>query len=68
MARGRQWGDDSTTQIKFAGGGSLTLVFKGNMFDLLPAERTLISDLSITVQRFQEPAPAPDIFDTKRAE
>lgn len=58
MARTRQWGDDSTMQIKFAGGGSLTVTFKGNMFDLLPNERTLISDLSITIQRFQQ-APEP---------
>ena len=61
MARGKSWGDDSTTQIKFAAGGSLTLVFKGNLFDLTPEERQLITDLSITVQRFQR-STEPDLM------
>jgi hypothetical protein len=54
MARGRQWGDDSSTQIKFAGGGSVSVIFRGNLFDLLPNERTLIADLSSVIQRFNE--------------
>ena len=46
MARGKSWADDSTTQIKFAGGGSLSIAFRGNLFDLLPNERALITTLS----------------------
>lgn len=61
MARGRQWADDSAVQIKFANGGSLSLIFKGNLFELEPKERALIADLSITVQRFNH-APEPELL------
>ena len=55
MARGKSWADDSTTQIKFAGGGSLSIAFRGNLFDLLPNERVLITTLSNMIQEFNKP-------------
>lgn len=55
MARSRRlWGEDSTVKVALADGGSLTLQFKGNLFDLGPDERRLVSDLSATIQRYQE--------------
>jgi len=66
MARGRQWGEDSTVCIKLSSGGSITLQFKGNLFDLTADERRVISDLSATIQRYREvlervPAPAAEM-------
>jgi len=61
MARPRQWGDDDTMQIKFTGGGSLTIAFKGNMFDLLPNERILITKLSDVIQDYNH-APDPALL------
>lgn len=61
MARGRQWGEDSTVCIKLSSGGSITLQFKGNLFDLSDDERKLIADVSSVIQRYREalePAPA----------
>ena len=57
MARGKSWADDNTAQIKFAAGGSLTMAFRGNLFDLLPNERALITELSDVVQKFNKPEP-----------
>jgi hypothetical protein len=48
----RQWGEDSTVRVELTAGASITLAFKGNLFDLSAAERTLIADLSNTLQRF----------------
>lgn len=61
MARGKAWADDSTTQIKFAGGGSLTIAFKGNLFDLLPHERILTTELSDLIQKFNN-KPEPELL------
>jgi hypothetical protein len=57
MARTKQWADDSSTQIKFARGGSLTLTFHGNLFDLLVHERQLITELSGVIQGYNLAAP-----------
>ncbi len=65
MPRGRQWGDDSSTQIKLAGGGSITLTFRGNLFDLLPNERALLAALSTVVQEFNAQAPGIPEEETK---
>ena len=55
MSRRRQWGEDSTVSIDLSSGGSITLAFRGNLFDLRADERQLISDLSETIQRFKAP-------------
>lgn len=55
MSRRRQWGEDSTVRIDLSSGGSVTLTFKGNLFDLQTDERQLISDLSETIQRYKAP-------------
>lgn len=68
MARTRQWGDDSSTQIKFSGGGSVSLIFKGNLFDLLPHERILITELSDVIQRFNIEQAQEISAEPKRAE
>jgi hypothetical protein len=49
----RQWGDDSTVNLKLSAGSSITVVFKGNLFDLTAAERQLITDLSAVVQQYE---------------
>jgi hypothetical protein len=54
MSRKRQWGEDSTIRIDLAAGASVTLSFKGNLFDLTADERRLVSDLSLTVQKYKE--------------
>jgi hypothetical protein len=54
MSRKRQWGEDSTIRIDLAAGASVTLSFKGNLFSLKPDERRLVSDLSLTVQKYEE--------------
>ncbi len=62
MARGRSWADDSTTQIKFAGGGSVTVAFHGNFFDLTKEERQLIDELSDVTQKFQQTPADPQMM------
>lgn len=54
MSRRRQWGEDSTASIELSSGGSLNLTFKGNLFDLSPDERKLISDLSAIIQKHRD--------------
>jgi hypothetical protein len=49
----RQWGDDSTVNLKLSAGSSITVVFKGNLFELTAAERHLITELSAVVQRYE---------------
>lgn len=49
----RQWGDDSQVNLKLSAGSSITVVFKGNLFDLTAAERQLITDLSAVVQQYE---------------
>jgi hypothetical protein len=50
----RQWGEDSTVRIDLSAGASVLLQFKGNLFDLTADERRLVSDLSLTVQRYRD--------------
>jgi hypothetical protein len=54
MSRRRQWGEDSTVTIDLSSGGSVTLTFKGNLFDLTADERRLISDLSSIIQKYRD--------------
>ena len=49
----RQWGDDSTVNLKLSAGSSITVVFKGNLFDLTATERRLITDLSAVLQQYE---------------
>lgn len=50
----RQWGEDSTVRLELSAGASMTLTFKGNLFDLSHDERELIADLSNTIQKFRD--------------
>jgi hypothetical protein len=58
MSRRRVWGDDSTVRLGLSGGATVTLSFKGNLFDLAPAERRLISDLTATIQIYKDAGTA----------
>jgi len=50
MSGRRQWGEDSTVCLKLSAGASLTLTFKGNLFDLTGDERELIGKLTKVIQ------------------
>ena len=60
MSGRRQWGDDSTVCLKLSAGASLSLSFRGNLFDLSPEERELIASLSSVIQRFKD-AESPEV-------
>ena len=60
MSGRRQWGEDSTVNIKLSAGGSVALILKGNMFDLTREERALIEALSGVVRKFQNGAEEPN--------
>jgi hypothetical protein len=51
--RRRQRADDSAVCVKLSSDASVTLAFKGNLFDLTPAERELISALSDVIQKHE---------------
>lgn len=53
MSRRRNWGDDSSKRVELAGGGSVELTFKGNLFDLDDAERKLLADLTQVIQTYR---------------
>jgi hypothetical protein len=59
MSRRRQWGEDSTVSIDLSSGGSVSLSFKGNLFDLSADERKLISDLSAIIQQYRDAEQEP---------
>jgi hypothetical protein len=52
----RRWASDSEVAVKLSAGASVTLTFKGNLFDLSPDERRLISDLTTVIQRHRDAA------------
>jgi hypothetical protein len=56
MSGRRQWGEDSTVCIKLSEGASVTLTFKGNLFDLTKEERGLVADLSNIIQKYRDDA------------
>ena len=56
MSGRKQWGDDSTVCVKLSASASVTLTFKGNVFDLAPEEVRLISALTDVMQKHQEAA------------
>jgi hypothetical protein len=60
MSGRRQWGEDSTVALKLSEGASLSLTFKGNLFDLTQEERELIASLSSVIQRFKD-SEAPEV-------
>ena len=53
MSGRRRWADDSSVTVKLSSGGSFTLAFKGNLFDLTEAERQLISALTDVIQKYE---------------
>lgn len=53
MSGRRQWASDSTASVKLSAGGSITLTFRGNLFDLTLAERELMSALSNVIQKHE---------------
>jgi len=63
----RQWGEDSTVRVELSQGASVTLSFKGNLFDLTPLERGLIEALSSTVQSFNMDEEDRPIEEAQRA-
>ena len=71
MSRRRQWGEDSTVRIDLSAGASVTLAFKGNLFDLTDDERRLINDLSAPIQKHKdaqnEKAEAKSYIEAQRA-
>lgn len=56
MSGRRQWGEDSTVCMKLSSGASVTLTFKGNLFDLTKAEQGLVADLSSIIQKYRDSA------------
>jgi hypothetical protein len=50
----RQWGEASEVCLELSWGATVTLSFKGNLFDLVEGERRLISDLSTVVQDYKD--------------
>ena len=61
MGRRKQWGNDSTRTIDLKSGGSVTLTFHGNFFDLTPEEQRLIADLTEIVHKYNA-APEPNLL------
>lgn len=53
MGNRRLWNDDSTACVKLSSNASLTLTFKGNLFDLTPDERRLLSALTDVIQKHE---------------
>lgn len=52
--RRKQWAEDSQIRIDLSAGAAILVSFTGNLFDLSAEERRLVSDLSITLQKFKE--------------
>jgi hypothetical protein len=50
----RQWGEDSTVTIDLSSGGSITLSFKGNMFEMSEDEQKLITDLTAMIRQYRD--------------
>jgi len=51
---------EHAVSIKLSAGGSVSLTFRGSLFDLLPTERQLVSTLSDTIQNFKDAAAASE--------
>ena len=67
MSRRRQtWADDSSARIELSEGGSIALAFHGNHFDLTPAERKLLADLSDTIKAYRD-SQGLKVLDSKEA-
>lgn len=49
----RQWGEDSTRCVKLSANASVTVTFKGNLFDLTQEERNLIVRLTDVLQQHE---------------
>lgn len=67
MARTRQWSDDSSMEIKFASGSSVSVNFKGNLFFLLPQEQQLIADLTSLVRQYNDAREPEPLVETKQS-
>lgn len=66
MSRRRRLVENSAVCIDFAEGGSVSLAFKGNMFDLTPDEQTLIAAITTLVKTFKN-GTETDVETAKRA-
>jgi hypothetical protein len=60
MSRRKQFSEDSTVHLDLSSGGSLSLSFKGNLWELTEDERNLIAKVSDLVQRYKD-AEAPPL-------
>ena len=54
----RQGRDDSTVVLELTA-CTVTVVFHGNLFNLTPDERRLVSDLSTTIQNYTDKKTGP---------
>lgn len=52
--RRQEWAGDSTVSVDLSSGGSITLQFKGNLFDLSDDEHKLVGDLRAIIQQYRE--------------
>ena len=55
--KARAKSDDAAVRVALSA-GSVTLMFKGNVFDLTPVERKLMSDLTDVIRQFEATKPA----------
>jgi hypothetical protein len=58
--RRRQSGEDAVVVIKLSAGASVSLTFRGNLFDLTREERELIGNLSAVIQIFRDATDRPE--------
>ena len=62
MSGRRQYNEDSVS-IRLSSGGSVTLSFKGTLFELTDDEQGLVRDLTLTIQRYRAAAASPSVKD-----
>lgn len=61
MGRRKQWANDSSVTINLKAGGSVSLTFQGNFFDLTSEEQQLMSDLRKIIHGYHA-APEPEMM------
>jgi hypothetical protein len=55
MSGRRQYNEDGTT-IKLSSGGSVSLTFRGTLFELTEPEQVLISELTNLIRKYRDAA------------
>lgn len=55
MSGRRQYNEDSVS-LKLSSGGSVSLSFRGTLFDLTEAEQVLITDLTKLIRKYRDAA------------